>query len=417
MSLFTKLFGGSKSTLKQPIENSETIPISQATTGSELYEWLAGGLQSAGMTVNESSAMSVSAVYACTSLIGGSIASLPLSVYSRSSDGSRVSVRDGLWDLLNNQPNDNWSSAVAKEFGTQAMLLHGNWYWRIIRGGPSLASVVGFEPLHPDNVQPARSSTGGLVYRITDPLTNRVYGLDQSDMIHVPGPGFNGLTGMSQIRYVLRSAAGTALAADQYGQSFFQNGARPDFALEVEGKLTLEQQDMIRRTWVDRHRGPSNAGKPALLTGGMTVKELSMNPEDAQLLETRKFQVEDIARIFGVPAHMIGQTDNASSWGTGVEQMSIGFVKYTLQRHLVKIENEINRKIFARTNQFCEFNVSGLERGDYKTRNDGYRIAVGRAGEPGWMTINEVRKLENLPPIDGGDTLGAMNEQQPTQPA
>ena len=162
---------------------------------------------------------------------------------------------------------------------------------------------------------------------------------------------------------------------------------------------------MFRESWMARYAGVQNAHIPAILTGGGDVKTLSLNPEDAQLIETRNFQAADIARFFGVPPHMIGLIDKSTSFGTGIEQQSIGFVKYTLARHLVKFEQEINRKCFRTARNFAEFQTSGLERGDYKARNEGYRIALGRAGEPAWMTINEVRKLENLPPIDGGDAM------------
>ena len=172
----------------------------------------------------------------------------------------------------------------------------------------------------------------------------------------------------------------------------------------------------VRRTLNLQNGGTGNAHLPALMVGGAKVHELTMNAEDAQLIDTRRFQVEDIARIFGVPPHMIGHTDKTSSWGTGVEQMSIGFVKYTLQRHLVKFEQEINRKVWpSRERYFVEFMTAGLERGDYKTRNEGYRIALGRAGEPAWMTVNEVRKLENLPPVPGGEKLPAPAD--PADPA
>jgi HK97 family phage portal protein len=139
-----------------------------------------------------------------------------------------------------------------------------------------------------------------------------------------------------------------------------------------------------------------------------------MSAEDSQLLATRQFQVEDIARIFGVPSHMIGSS-SATAWGTGIEQMSIGFVKYTLGRHLTKIEQELNRKIWpVQSKYFVEFSTSGLERGDYKTRNEGYRVGLGRAGEPGWMTVNEIRKIENMPPVDGGDELNTGMQNAPT---
>ena len=246
---------------------------------------------------------------------------------------------------------------------------------------------------------------GGLVYHIFALDGSGLKTYDQADIIHCPGPGFNGLRGKSQIKHVLTNPAGIALAADQYSANFFQNGAKPDFAIEMEGKPTTDQVEEMRRVWSEKYGGVSKSHLPAVLFGGTKVHELTMNAEDAQLIATRQFQVEDVARIFGVPPHMIGHTTNTTSWGSGVENMGIGFVKYTLARHLVKIEQELNSKLFPDGSMFCEFNTAGLERGDYKTRNEGYRIALGRAGEPAWMTVNEVRKLENLPQVDRGDGL------------
>jgi HK97 family phage portal protein len=216
----------------------------------------------------------------------------------------------------------------------------------------------------------------------------------------------------------MKNPAGIALAADQYSASFFKNGAKPDFAIEMVGNPNTEQVEEMRRVWTEKYGGVGKNHLPAILFGGSKIHELTINAEDAQLIATRQFQVEDIARIFGVPPHMIGHTTNTTSWGSGVENMGIAFVKYTLGRHLVKIEQEINRKSFPFGGAvFAEFNTAGLERGDYKTRNEGYRIALGRAGEPGWMTINQVRKLENMPPIEGGDELnkGEANAPQPAQ--
>jgi HK97 family phage portal protein len=152
-----------------------------------------------------------------------------------------------------------------------------------------------------------------------------------------------------------------------------------------------------------------------VLGGGLKVQPITINAHDAQLLETRKFQVEDICRIFGVPPHMVGHTEKTTSWGSGVEAMGIGFVKYTLQRHLVAFEQEINRKVFLNAARFSEFATVGLERGDTKTRYDAYRTALGRAGEKAWMTVNEVRKAENMSPVDGGDEL--ENPSDPNEPA
>lgn len=387
--------------------SGEYVTMPDIRKGTELFEWMTGGMSSAGVHVTEQSAMRVSAVYASVNLIGGAIACLPLPVYERSLDGRKRADND-IWWLLNEQPHPAWSAATFWEYMAASKLLLGDAYARILRAGPK---IIGFEPLHKSRITTVRRD--GRLYYVYQDDGGKPVTIDQDDMLHIPGPGFDGLNGMSQIRHALRNSAGIALAADEYSATFFSNGARPDFAIEVPGNVTQDQQDMVRRTWADRHGGLSNAHLPALMVGGAKVHELTMNAEDAQLVDTRRFQVEDIARIFGVPPHMIGHTTAATSWGTGIEQMSIGFVKYTLQRHLVKFEQELNRKVWPTSQKhFVEFATAGLERGDYKSRNEGYRIALGRAGEPGWMTVNEVRRLENLPPIEGGDQImkGNANE-------
>ena len=205
------------------------------------------------------------------------------------------------------------------------------------------------------------------------------------------------------------------MSADDYANAFFQNGSRPDYALQTEKNLDAGQIDNLRNQIADRHGGATKAFKPMVLSGGLKVAPITMTAADSQLIEQRRFQVEDIARILGVPPFMIGHTANTSSWGTGVESMGIGFVKYTLQRHLVKIEQELNRKLLGDTPEyFCEFLTAGLERGDTKGRFDAYRVGLGRAGEPGFLTVNEVRRRENLPPIEGGDVLFKGNGDAPT---
>lgn len=201
---------------------------------------------------------------------------------------------------------------------------------------------------------------------------------------------------------------------DDHTARFFSNGARPDFVLKSSGVIKPDQTEQIRDAWEQMHGGSSRAHRPAILAGGLDVQELTMKAEDAQLIATRQFQVEDIARLFGVPPFMIGYTEKTTSWGSGVEQMSIGFIKYTLTRHLSKFEQEINRKGLRDPALFAEFNTAGLERGDIKTRYDAHRIALGRAGEPGFMTVNEIRRLENLPPLDGEDTLNKGDNHAPS---
>lgn len=391
------------------VENSASIPLSTIDSASDYSEWFTG-VKRAGVSVNEHTVLNVSSVYACVNLVAGAVASMPLPTYV-DKDGIRERVYTELTKILNRRANPSMSAAVFWEYMITSLLLKGDAFAIIKR--PNLFSnrITGLEPVHPGRVY-VQLVDGDLVYRISALDGSGVKTYNAADIIHIPGPGFNGLRGKSQITHVLTNSAGIALAADQYSANFFSNGAKPDFAIEMEGKPTTEQVEEMRRVWSEKYGGINNSHLPAVLFGGTKVHELTMNAEDAQLIATRQFQVEDVARIFGVPPHMIGHTTNTTSWGSGVENMGIGFVKYTLARHLVKIEQELNSKLFPDGSVFCEFCTSGLERGDYKSRNEGYRIALGRAGEPAWMTVNEVRKLENLPPVDGGDDLFEEDQEE-----
>jgi len=412
MGLFSKKRKPGRYDIDLPA-SSEAPTVKNAVDYSNIFGLFS--TPNAGVTVNENTAMQVSAVYACVSLIGGAISSMPLPVYQRTADG-RKKVDNDVWWLLNEQPSPMYSAAVFWEAMVGSLLLHGDAFARIIRSGSS--GIIGFEWIHSARVT-VRSSTDGLVYIVQPNVLpfkqEEQKTISAMDMIHIAGPGFNGLRGMSQIRYVLRNSAGIALAADQYSAAFFENGARPDFAVELAGSPTPEQQEMMRKSWMERYQGVGRAHTPALLTNGAKVHELTLNAEDSQLLTTRQFQVEDICRIFGTPPFMVGHTQTTTSWGSGVESMGIGFVKYTLARHLTKIEQELNRKIWPFTKKYLvEFNTAGLERGDYKTRQEGYRVGIGRAGEPGWLTVNEVRRIENMPPVEGGDQLNTGTTNDPT---
>lgn len=394
---------------------AETRSLSSGVKGSELYEWLTGsGARSdSGPPVTERSAMAVGAVYACVGLIAGAIASLPLKTYRRNGDAREPYTSD-LWWLLNEEPTPSMSAAVFWEYMVWSLLLHGDAFASIKRASSMSPKISGFLPHHPLDID-VRRNGDRLAYLVPDGVgQGGLIARDQDDILHIPGFGFDGLRGMSPLRYSAKHTMGLSLAADEYSSRFFSNGARPDYIVTMPGKLDKDQQTIFRDSWMARYGGLSNSHIPAILTGGGDVKTLSLNPEDAQLIETRRYQAEDVARFFGVPPHMIGLVDKSTSFGTGIEQQGIAFVKYTLSRHLVKFEQEINRKCFRTARNFAEFSTSGLERGDHKGRNESYRIALGRAGEPAWMTINEVRKLENFPPIPGGDLLPS-SAAAPTQ--
>lgn len=352
--------------------------------------------------VTATTAMRVSAVYAGVQLIAGAISTLPLPIYKRTKDG-RERVEHDYWWLLNEQPHEDLSAAVFWEYMIAAKLFYGDAFAEILRPHYNSNKASGFIPLHPQTVTPFRDNKK-LFYKVTEDGRDRV--ISPADMIHIPSLGFDGLSSPSAITFAARQAVALALSANEHNEKFFDNGARPDFALKTPGNLTKEQSDLLRTTWAQKHAGVKNSHVPAVLTGGLEIQELTLSAQDAQLLETCNFQIEEIARILGVPPHMIGHTEKTTSWGSGVENMGRGFVKFTLSRDLVKIEQELNRKLWpTREKYFVEFNVAGLERGDLKSENEALRVALGRAGEPAWMTVNEVRRIKNLPPVEGGDVI------------
>jgi HK97 family phage portal protein len=201
---------------------------------------------------------------------------------------------------------------------------------------------------------------------------------------------------MSALRNPLRSSGRLAISAQDFSSNFLSNAARPDFALKTAGNIDDDKYAQLQDRLAE-HRSPVNAGRPMILEGGLDIKELTMPMEDMQLLETRRFQVEEVARAFNVPPFMIGHTEKTSSWGTGVESMGAGFVRYTLRDHLNAFQNEINRKFFRRPNFCAEFDTAELERGDFKSLAEGIRIGIGRAGEREVMSVEEGRRMLRLP--------------------
>ncbi|MFA5593220.1 MAG: phage portal protein [Micavibrio sp.] len=382
------------------IEPHNTIELGSA----ELYELLSGMPSVSGVAVTEQSALRVTAVYACVRLIAGAIASLPLNIYQRTEDG-RERIRPDLWWLLNEQPCPHVSAAVFWEYMVGQMLLAGDGLAAIERGRGG--KILALHPLDSRSVS-IRKIEGRLRYEFSHAGT--WVGRDQDDILHIPGFGFNGLRGMSVIRHAAKEAIGLALAAEEFSARFFASGAHPDVALKVAGKMNQEQIDNLRRIWAQKYGGAHNTSLPIVLTEGTDLKELTISAQDSQLIEARRFQVSDIARAFGVPPHMIGETDKSTSWGSGIEQQSIGFVQYTLAPHLNRIEQEINRKCFWTERYFSEFNVEGLLRGDSKSRAEYYTKALGGTQNPAWMTQNEVRRLENLPALSGADILSKPKE-------
>jgi HK97 family phage portal protein len=375
--------------------------------------------------VSESTAWTISAIAACVNLIAGAIASMPMNIHQRNREGVlSVLQNDDLWWILNEQMTPRWSAAAGWEYLVTSMLLHGDGFARIIRtvnGG-----VVGLEPIHPQRVRVIVSTDGlRLIYEIQpDPLLadfarpQPTLVLDQDDVIHVTGAGFNGLRSLSPLRNMLRMSGSVALATQEYSGQFFANSARPDYAIigAAGTTWTPEKLAQIKEEIDARHRGAGNSHRPMFLSNGADIKTLSMPAEDMQLIETRQFQIEEIARCYGVPPFMIGHNEKTTSWGSGVDSMGIGFVRYTLSRHLTKIHNEFNRKLVRNGSKVLEFDTFELERADMKTMFEGFRIAAGRAGEPGFLTVPEIRSYlkRGTTPADMADLMRMQPDAQPT---
>jgi len=384
------------------------------SSGMGMFEVFGNPTTASGAVVSPESAMRVSAVFAAVSLLAGAIAQLPLPVCERV-DGHRKRAEHDYWWLLNEQFSSGWSSATGWEFIVGQMLLRGDGVVYVTRNRAGVAT--GLIPWPRDRVMILKQEKTSpreptrLQYSFHD--ADGYFTVDQDDVLHFPGFGFNGVHGMSVIQWGARNGIGIAIQGDEHAGKFFSEGGKPEVAIRTPNKMTKEQQDDFRDAWVKKYGGvQGNRRIPLVLTEGLEVHELTMSAVDQQLLESRQWQVIDVARAFGVPPHMIGETTKSTSWGSGIESMGIGFVKYTLGPHLKRIKDELNRKLFRTPRYFVEHNVDMFMAGDSKTQAEYFSKALGGPGTQGWMVVNEVRRLKNLPPIEGGDKL-----YQPKDPA
>lgn len=388
-------------------------PVDKAADAG--YSFLFGRTTS-GKPVNERTAMQTTAVYACVRILAEAVASLPLHVYEYQDDGGKKLVHDHpLYYLLHDEPNPEMTSFVFRETLMSHLLIWGNAYAQIIRDGAG--RVLGMYPLLPDKMEVQRDDKGNIYYvysRNSDENpTFKEYGnikLKAEDVLHIPGLGFDGLIGYSPIA-MAKNAVGMTLACEEYGASFFANGANPGGVLEHPG--VLKDPSKVRESWNSVYRGVSNAHKIAVLEEGMKYQQIGIPPEEAQFLETRKFQINEIARLYRIPPHMVGDLDKSSF--SNIEQQSLEFVKYTLDPWVIRWEQSLQRSLLLpgeKGKYFIKLNVDGLLRGDYQSRMNGY--AVGR--QNGWFSANDIREMENMNPIpdeEGGNLYlinGAMTK-------
>ena len=400
------------------IFKSRDKPVTNRTAGSA-YSFFMGG-STAGKNVNERTAMQMTAVYACVRILSEAIAGLPLHLYRYAEDGSKSKATDHtLYSLLHDEPNPEMTSFVFRETLMTHLLLWGNAYAQIIRNGKG--EVLALYPLMPNKMQVDRDDSGQLYYTYSRSKeeanakdNESSVKLSPYDVLHIPGLGFDGLVGYSPIA-MAKNAIGMAMACEEFGAKFFANGASPSGVLEHPG--ILKDPAKVRDSWNAAYGGSANSHKVAVLEEGMKYSPISISPNEAQFLETRKFQINEIARIFRVPPHMVGDLEKSSF--SNIEQQSLEFVKYTLDPWVIRWEQSLARALFSpdeKHTYFFKFNVEGLLRGDYQSRMTGYATAR----QNGWMSANDIRELEDLDRIsadEGGDLYLVNGNMLPLEKA
>ena len=374
------------------------------STAGAGYQFFFGGT-TAGENGNERSARQMTAVYACVRVLAEAVAGLPLHVYQYGPGGGKEKAMEHpLYFLLHDEPNPEMTSFIFRETLMTHLLLWGNAYAQIIRNGKG--EVVALYPLMPNRMRVDRDEGGRLYYEYTiigdeaQTMKGMVVRLTTADVLHIPGLGYDGIVGYSPIA-MARNAIGMGLACESYGATFFANGAAPGGVLEHPG--TLKDPSKVRESWEAVYGGTRHAHRIAVLEEGMKYRSIGIAPNEAQFLETRKFQIDEIARIFRVPPHMVGDLEKSTF--SNIEQQSLEFVKYTLAPWLSRWEQAMARALLLPEEKkkcFIKFNVEGLLRGDYQSRMNGYAVAR----QNGWMSANDIRALENLdriPAEEGGD--------------
>ena len=367
-----------------------------------------GGRSASGADVTPRNAMQMSAVYCAVRILSETVAQLPLHFYRHEvlPDGRHRAVKEygKLYRLLHDEPNPEMTSFVFRELMMVDLCLYGNFYAQIVRN--QRGEIDSLYPLQPQNMTVLRDEKARLFYQYTragtgaDPGEPETIVFMDYEVLHIPALGFNGLVGYSPIQMAMQ-AVGASLAADEFAATFYANAATPSGVLEFPG--ALKDPKKIREQWEGGFAGAVNAGKTPVLEEGMTYKPISISPAEAQFLETRKFNIDEIARIFRIPPHMLADLEKSSF--SNIEHQSLEFVKYTITPWVSRIEQALKKSLLIgldKETHFWAFNLEGLLRGDYQSRMQGYAIAR----QNGWMSANEIRELENMnmiPAEEGGD--------------
>jgi HK97 family phage portal protein len=363
---------------------------------------------------SDAAVLGISTAWACVNLLAGTTASLPLMVYRTINGRREVAPDHPLYRVLHDSPNADQTALDYWEFMAASLELKGNAFCEVDRRNDG--SVIALSvPIAPDFVTVRRANNGSLEYQVTEKGRARM--VPQENILHIRGFGGDPLGGLSTLAFGRRAFL-SALAVERAASETFRQGARAVGAFMSEKDLKAEQMADARERVTEKYQEAVSEGRPLVLNGGWTWHALSINPDDAQMLQSRAFSVEEVCRFFGVPPFMIGHTEKSTSWGTGLEQQTLGFQKFTLRRRLKRIEMALEKQLLTPRDRAqgvtIEFNLEGLLRGDSKSRSEFYSAALGDTQKPGWMVRNEIRALENLPPVEGWDDPIPLISQRET---
>lgn len=384
-----------------------TRPASLSQTAIEPIS----GENYSGKCVNAGTALTLSTVWACVKLISESVASLPCGVYEKDKEGHKVPLNgENIYGILHDSPNADMSAFDFWQVIVASTLLWGNAY--VLKTTRNNGEIISLEPLNPAAVERRINQDGSYTYFYTDPERHTRKEYPEDRIVVFKGLSLNGKTGLSVIKYGMNSF-GSALALDETSGRLYSNGMRPGGALKMPGILKAEQRKQVRENIAEQIGGVAKTGGTIILEGGMEYQSLTIPPEDAQMLESKSFSVSEICRWFGVPPALIGHTEKTTTWGTGLEQMNLGFVTYCLRPHLTRIEQEIKRSLLTAREKargvYAEFNVEGFLRAD----SVGRAALYSSASQNGWMSRAEIRRKENLPYIEGSEVLTVQSALVP----
>lgn len=388
LSLFSRLIAA--------IKNEETRRVVDLRTAPHLF--------ASENAVTPETSMNVAAVYGCVRILSESVAMLPFGLFREDGSGARTLEKShSVHKILSRGPNEYQTAFDFKKQIVQCVALKGNYYAKIERSQFNDKSVISLVPLAPDLVTIDKSDKRGIRYEYRPGGTSEPQVFARKDIFHVRGTrtAADGITGLSVISSAAR-AIGVALSADKFSEALFRNGVMPSGVLKHPTKLTTEIIERLRTQFAGQYSGSENAFKPIILEEGMGWEQLSINPEEAQFIENKKFGRSDVAMFFGIPPHMLGDVDKTTSWGSGIEQQGIGFVTYTLLPWLQNICECISRDLLTGDKELDlipVFDTQPLTKADFHTRQQGYKIMYDAKA----LTPNEWRQREGLNPIQGGD--------------